>query len=55
MSITYQETETVATRAWTEGRMVFVGLADHRGVTDQPPPAVERFSPENSGQRLEAG
>jgi|GEM_PF-2166647 len=32
MSITHQETETVATRAWTEGRMVFVGLTDQRIV-----------------------
>ena len=32
MSITHQETETVATRAWTEGRIVFVELTDQRIV-----------------------
>ena len=32
MSITHQETEAVATRAWTEGRMVFVELTDQRIV-----------------------
>jgi len=30
MSITHQEIEAVATRAWTEGRMVFVELTDQR-------------------------
>ena len=32
MSITHQETETVATRAWTEGRIVLVELTDQRIV-----------------------
>jgi hypothetical protein len=32
MSITHQETEAVATRAWTDGRMVFVELTDQRIV-----------------------
>lgn len=32
MSITHQETEAVATRVWTEGRMVYVELTDQRIV-----------------------
>ena len=32
MSTTHQETEAVATRAWTEGRMVYVELTDQRIV-----------------------
>jgi len=32
MSTIHQETEAVATRAWTEGRMVYVELTDQRVV-----------------------
>ena len=32
MSTIHQETEAVATKAWTEGRMVFVELTDKRIV-----------------------
>ena len=32
MSTVHQETEAMATRAWTEGRMVFVELTDQRIV-----------------------
>jgi hypothetical protein len=32
MSTIHQETEAMATRAWTEGRMVFVELTDQRIV-----------------------
>jgi hypothetical protein len=32
MSTIHQETEAVATRAWTEGRMVYVELTDQRIV-----------------------
>jgi hypothetical protein len=32
MSIIHQETEAVATRAWTEGRTVYVELTDQRIV-----------------------
>ena len=32
MSLIHQETEAVATRAWTEGRRVYVELTDQRVV-----------------------
>ena len=32
MQSTHRKTEAVATRAWTEGRMVFVELTDQRIV-----------------------
>ncbi len=56
--ITHQETEAVATRAWTEGRMVFVELTDQRFV-GFPAKRFRRLrdasEPELAEARLEVG
>ncbi len=58
MSITHQETEAVAVRAWVDGRMVYVELTDQR-VIGFPADRFRRLRDADSTTladiRLEAG
>jgi len=58
MSTIHQETEAVATRVWTEGRMVYVELTDQR-VVGFPANRFRRLEQASESQlaevRLEVG
>ncbi|NDC54459.1 MAG: DUF2442 domain-containing protein [Planctomycetia bacterium] len=58
MSTIHQETEAMATRVWTEGRMVFVELTDQR-IVGFPANRFRRLrdasEAELAGVRLEVG